>query len=203
MLKTLGALDPDNTNLIHFNVENYNSRLPHQLTFQIMSRLVGRKVHRIVLDEGYSTSILFMSCWRALISIELTKSPTTLKSFNGRGFQPHGLLLALSVELGGKTVSIQVEVVDAPLDYNILLGIKWFYPMKAVTSIIFWTLQFPHLGNIVTIDQLDFCSPDFTTPTANNIPMIGQSPTPYQLVGVGMLKDSTLMGVFPSTPPST
>ena len=32
--------------------------------------------------------------------------------------------------------------------------------------------------------------------------MLAQSPPPYQLVGVGMLKDSKLMGVFPSTPPS-
>ena len=52
------------------------------------------------------------------------------------------------------------------------------------------------------IDQLDFCTPDVTTPTANNIPMLGQSPPPYQLIGVGMLKDSSLMGIFPSTPPS-
>ena len=75
--------------------------------------------------------------------------------------------------------------------------------MNIVASTFSQTLQFPHLGKIVTIDQLNFCSPDVTTPTANNIPMLGQSPPPYQLIGVGMLKDSTLMGVFPSTPPST
>ena len=33
--------------------------------------------------------------------------------------------------------------------------------------------------------------------------MLGQSPPPYQSIGVGMLKDSSLMGIFPSTPPST
>ena len=75
--------------------------------------------------------------------------------------------------------------------------------MTAVISIIFRTLQFPHLGKIVTIDQLDFCLPDVDTPTTNNIPMLGQSPPPYQSIGVGMLKDSTLLGAFPSTPPST
>ena len=47
-----------------------------------------------------------------------------------------------------------------------------------------------------------FCSPDVTTPTANNLPMLGQSPPPYQSIGVGMLKDSNLMGVFPLAPPS-
>ena len=44
---------------------------------------------------------------------------------------------------------------------------------------------------------------DVTTPMENNIPMLGQSPPPYQSIGVGVLKDSALMGVFPSTPSST
>ena len=37
----------------------------------------------------------------------------------------------------------------------------------------------------------------------NKIPMLGQSLPPYQSIGVGMLKYSTLMGVLPSAPPST
>ena len=43
---------------------------------------------------------------------------------------------------------------------------------------------------------------DVATPMANNIPMLVQSPLPYQSIGVGMLKDSSLMGIFPSTPPN-
>ena len=117
-------------------MENYKSILPHQLAFQISPRVVGRKVHRTVLDEGDSTSVLSVSCWRAIGSPKLTKSPTTLKGFDGQGFQPHGLLPALSVELGGKNVSIQVEVVDAPLDYNLLLGRNWFYAMTTIESTV-------------------------------------------------------------------
>ena len=67
-------------------------------------------------------------------------------------FLSHGLISALVVELGGKTVSIQVEVVDAPLDYNHLLGRNWFYAMTAVTSTVLRIVQFLHLGRIVTID---------------------------------------------------
>ena len=110
--------------------------------------------------------------------------------------------IASFFELGGKNVSFQVEVVDAPLDYNILLWRNWFYAMTAIASTVFRNLQFPHMGKIVTIDQLDYCTSDVTTPTANNIPMLGQYPPPYQSIGSGMLKDSTLMGVFPSPPPS-
>ena len=67
---------------------------------------------------------------------------------------------------------------------------------------VFLTVQFPHLGRIVTIDQLNFCTLDVTTSIANNIPMLGQSPPPYQSIGVGILKDSSLMGIFPSNPPN-
>ena len=83
LLTVLGALDPDNTNLIHFNVENYKSRLPHQLAFQIITKVVGKKVFRTVLDEGASTSVLSLSCWKAIDSPKLMKLPMTLKSFDG------------------------------------------------------------------------------------------------------------------------
>ena len=86
LLTTLGALDPDNTNLIHFNIEKYKSRLPHKLAFQIITKVVGKKVFRTVLDEGASTSVLSLSCWKALDSPELVTSPTTLESFDGQGF---------------------------------------------------------------------------------------------------------------------
>ena len=81
-----------------------------------------------------------LSYWKAIGSPELVKSSTTLKAFDGRGFHPYGLMRILSVELGEKTVSIQVEVVDAPLDYNLLLGINWFYAMTVVASTVFRTL---------------------------------------------------------------
>ena len=86
LLTALGDLDPDNTNLIHFNVKNYKSRLPHKLAFQIITKVVEKKVFRTVLDEEASTSILSLSCWKAIGSPELLTSPTTLKAFDGRGF---------------------------------------------------------------------------------------------------------------------
>ena len=107
---------------------------------------------RTVLNEGASTLVLSLSCWKSISSPEIVKSLMTLKAFDGIGFHPHGLMPTLSVELGGKIVSIQVEVVDAPLDYNLLLGRNWFYAMTIVALMIFRTLQFLHLGRIVTID---------------------------------------------------
>jgi hypothetical protein len=41
-------------------------------------------------------------------------------------------------------VEMEVEVVDAPLDYNLLLGRNWTYAMVVVVSSIFCMLCFPH-----------------------------------------------------------
>jgi hypothetical protein len=50
---------------------------------------------------------------------------TMLTTFYGRSFHPHGILLSFLVQLGGNTVEVDVEVVDEPLDYNLLLGNNW------------------------------------------------------------------------------
>jgi hypothetical protein len=121
-----------------------------------------------------------------------------LRSFDGRGFHPHGLLQSLVVQLGSKTVIVDVEVVDAPLDYNLLLGRSCFYAMTVVTSSMFRCVQFPHQGKIVTIDQ-----PDARIPATNNIPFLGDHLVMYESVGVGLLKDSSLMGTFPTPLPPT
>jgi hypothetical protein len=54
---------------------------------------------------------------------------------------------------------VEVEVVDAPLDYNLLLGWSWTYAMKAMVATVFRDLLFPHEGRLVTIDQLSFSRP--------------------------------------------
>jgi hypothetical protein len=78
-----------------------------------------------------------LACWKILKSLALNKSPTMLREFYGKGFHLHGLLQSLSVQLGGKTISIDVEVVDAPLDYKLLLGRSWFYAMTIFAWLVF------------------------------------------------------------------
>lgn len=62
-----------------------------------------------------------LSCWRAIGSLDINHSLTILKAFDGRGFKPYVILNSFLVELGGKIMSIDIKVVDAPLDYNFLL----------------------------------------------------------------------------------
>ena len=64
--------------------------------------------------------------------------------------------MVTEIKLAGKEISVEVEVIDAPLDYNLLLGRSWTYAMSAIASAVFWVVVFPHEGKLVTVEQLDF-----------------------------------------------
>ena len=168
-----------------------------QLAFQIQVVIADKRICRMVVDEGASTCVMSFSCWKAIGSPPLTESKNTLRAFNGSGFKPYGVLPSLPVTLEGKTVQIEVEVFDTPLDYNLLLGRSWVDSMRAVVSTLFRVLHFPHQGKVVTVDQLAFFNADTRT---GNVPFIANTPPGYENVGVGLLKDSSLMGTFPIPP---
>ena len=117
-----------------------------------------------------------------------------LTAFDEILFSPHGILPSLKVCLGGKTVAIEVEVVDAALDYNLLLGRNWMYSMQAVASSLFRIVCFPHNGKIVTIDQMAFKNPSITASLGASIPIVEHSQLATRSVGVGMYP--SLMGSF-------
>jgi hypothetical protein len=105
--------------------------------------------------------------------------------------------------LGGKIVTFDVDMVDAPLDYNLLLERSCFYAMNSIASSVFRCVQFPHQGKIVIVDQLDFCTTDARTSATNNIPFLVDHKIMYQSIGVGLLKYSILMVTFPTPLPLT
>jgi hypothetical protein len=69
-------------------------------------------------------------------------------------------------------MDIEVEVVDTPLDYNLLLGHNWTYAMTTIVSLMFRILCFPQEGNIVMIDQLYFLHPSPTSSVGPMVPVI-------------------------------
>jgi hypothetical protein len=198
LLKSIGGIDPTDTNLIIFDLEYHVPRLPPQLAFQIQVVVENKNICRTVIDEGASTCVMSVTCWKAIGSPTLTESHNTLKAFNGTGFKPYDVLPSLSITLEGKLVNVEVEVFDAPLDYNLLLGRSWIDSMHAVVSTLFHVLCFLHQGKVVTFDQLAFFNSNSCT---SNIPFISKTPPGYENVCVGILKDSTLMGTFPIPPP--
>jgi len=111
----------------------------------------------------------------------------------------HNYPLALT----SKTIHVNLDFIDAPLYYNILLGHSYTYAMLVVTSTIFHKMCFPHEGNIITIDQLTYYEPTFvTSPEPIILSMSNsQSSTPLTGVSLGVYKYSSLLGAFPGPPP--
>jgi hypothetical protein len=126
------------------------------VAFQIHVDYSKYTIKRAVFYEGVATCVMSLVFWKALGSPTLSKSSNMLTSFDSHCFFPHGILPSFLVQLGGKMVEVEVEVVDVPLYYNLFLGRNWTYAMIIVVSSIFCTLCFPHEGKIVMIDQLSF-----------------------------------------------
>ena len=72
-------------------------------------------------------------------------------------------------------MSIEVEVVDAPLDYNLLLGHNWIYNMRVVVYSIFCVILFPFKDWIVMIEQQSFDNSRLSALSGSIIPVIDNS----------------------------
>lgn len=90
-----------------------------------------------------------------------------------------------------------MEVVDTPIDYNLLLGRSWTYVMEVVPSSYFRCIKFLHEGKLVTIDQLLFWNAPNEFGTA--IPLVDKSTLACENIGVGLYP--SLMGSFNFTTP--
>lgn len=141
-----------------------------------------------------------ISCKRDLGSPSLMTSYTILKEFYGQTFHTHGIISTLPIDFVGKTMSIEVEVANAPIDHNLLLEHTWFYQMKAIASSVFHVMHFPNQGKIVTIDKLDYYIPNLRANASTNVTFFSDSPKGYASVGAGLFKDSSLLGIFSLTP---
>jgi hypothetical protein len=75
--------------------------------------------------------------WKKLGSPKLVPSAITLRVYGIRSSSPKGIFQNVPVELGGKTILIDIEFIDVPLDYNIMFRHSYMYAMKAVSSSMF------------------------------------------------------------------
>ena len=91
-------------------------------------------------------------------------------------------------------MSVEVEVIDAPLDYNLLLGRSQTYAMSTIASTVFRVVVFPHEGKLVTVDQLNFTREGCMESNESTIPLVYQAKPIVESLGAGMY--ASLMGTF-------
>jgi hypothetical protein len=143
LLSAIGVVDSSSQLVMKFDATDVRPCLPYHVAFHIGVVCNNILVKRTIVDEGASTCVMSLSCWKAIGSPELTPSPTLLTAFDGCSFRPHGMIPSCPVTLGGKFVCIEVEVVDTPLDYNMLLGRSWTYAMTMSSRQYFGLYVFP------------------------------------------------------------
>ena len=138
-----------------------------------------------IIDEGASMSMLSSTAWKALGSPSLLPEMRNLTGFDKGTSRPLGILPNVPVTLKGKTVQMNVMVVQGPLDYNLLLGRDYIYCMGAIVSSLFRVMRFPHEGRMVKlIDQLSFPGSHIANsqiPTLNGLFTQEMSPPPVLL----------------------
>jgi hypothetical protein len=64
--------------------------LPYHVAFQIVVAYTTKtftwNIFRTLVDEGTSTCVMSLACWKAIGQPILSPSPTLLTSFDGRSF---------------------------------------------------------------------------------------------------------------------
>jgi hypothetical protein len=166
-------------------------RLPSHIPFHITVQVRGQDVPQTLIDEGASVSILSSIAWYTLGCPQLAPVTQNLLAFNRRTSQPLGILPQFPVTLGGKTVFIDVMVVQDPLDFSLLLGWDYVYAMKDIVSTLFHVISFPHNGRIVTIDQLSFIGPDWVTSLSGSYMQTVSPPPPVNYVALSPMTSNS------------
>ena len=66
LLTAIGAVDPKNSLVITFDMYNFKKRLPHHMAFHIKSSFRKFNIFQTVVDEGASTCVMSLACWKGI-----------------------------------------------------------------------------------------------------------------------------------------
>jgi hypothetical protein len=79
-----------NLGMIMLDTTDLKPRLPYHVVFQIVvaytMKTFTRNIFCTVVDEGASTCVMSLACWKAIGQPILSLSPTLLTSFDGHSF---------------------------------------------------------------------------------------------------------------------
>ncbi|KAL5544988.1 hypothetical protein UlMin_008772 [Ulmus minor] len=100
---------------------------PHTDAIVVTLRIAGRKVFRILVDNGSSADILFKSTFNRmnLVGVKIEPTASSLSVFTGDSISSEGIL-NLPVELGSSPCqhiqAVDFVLVDFPSPYNAIIG---------------------------------------------------------------------------------
>jgi len=152
--------DPWESDLVYTRVD-LRDVVPHDNDLVVISVVTaGRKVHRVLVDQGSSADVMFWSTYN-----KLQLSPDLLRPYTGclYGFADNPVEVRGYLELrttftdgaASRTESIRYLVVNANLAYNILLGRPALNRLRAVSSTRHMKMKLPDLSGKVIVIKSD------------------------------------------------
>ena len=126
---------------------------PHDDPLVIRAVVANKTIHRVLVDNGSSTDIIFASAFDKMgIGREkLEPVNTHLRGFSREKVLPLGsiqLVLTLGDPPCQATTAVRFLVVDAPSAYNILLGRPSLNAIKAIPSAYHMMIKFPTTSGV-------------------------------------------------------
>jgi hypothetical protein len=101
MLLALGSTKTCNLGMIMLDMIELKAHLPYHVVFQIVvaytTKNFTRNIFRMVVDEGASTCVMSLACWKDIGQPILFRSPTLITAFDGHSFRPHGIIPSFPV----------------------------------------------------------------------------------------------------------
>jgi hypothetical protein len=112
MLSSLGSTETCNPGAILLDPTDLKPHIPYHVVFQMIvaytTKYFTQKIFCTVVDEGTSNCMMSLECWKAIVQPILSPSPTLFTKFGGHSFRPHGIIPYFPMQLGGKTMRIEV-----------------------------------------------------------------------------------------------
>jgi len=152
--------DPWESDLV-FTRANLRDVVPHDNDPVVISIVTaGRKVHKVLVDQGSSADVMFRSTFNKLqLSSDLLRPYTgCLYGFANNPVEVRGYLELRTTFTDGaasRTKSIQYLVVNANSAYNILLGRPALNRLRVVSSTRHMKMKLPDLSGKVIVIKSD------------------------------------------------
>jgi len=112
-------------------------QIPSFAFFQIRVEFYSRNISWCIVDEGASKSILSSSAWQDIGSPKLVLDTNQLLVFDRIPHEALGILPQWPIMVGGKVFLVDMNVMDGPLDFNMIIGHVYVYSMNIMVSMIF------------------------------------------------------------------
>ena len=113
-----------------------------------MLEIEGFNMSRVLVDNGSSVDIMYMTAYQQLRldpkRLQPFKSP--LVSFSGDRIYPKGiisLLVTAGTHPAQVTTQVDFLIVDCPFSYNVILGRPTLNRLKAATLTYYLKVKFP------------------------------------------------------------